>query len=226
MNKLNDARMDLRFLLNRGYRKKIALNFVGNHYLLNKDERNYLSRQIFSNVKSKNRKQKKIKEDDLKGKFVVIDGYNVLITVESIVKYFNKSKNWKNKLVLSDDGFLRDTASVFGNYKPSSVTAYSLDLILNNLKRCNPKKLKFIFDKQVSFSGELANKINQALLKENLSGVAVLSEKVDYDLKREWKKSRAIISTSDGAIIDQVERVIDIPELVCKNWNKVNFENK
>ncbi len=59
MNKLNDARMDLRFLLNRGYRKKIALNFVGNHYLLNKDERNYLSRQIFSNVKSKNRKQKK-----------------------------------------------------------------------------------------------------------------------------------------------------------------------
>lgn len=223
MNKMNAARTDLRFLLNRGYRKKIALNFVGNHYLLNKDERNYLSRQIFSQVKSKERKGKKIKEYDLKGKYVVIDGYNVLITVESIVKYFNKSKNSKNRLILSDDGFLRDNASVFGKYKLSLVTDYSLDLILYNLKRFNPKKLKFIFDKQVSFSGELANKINQSLLKENINGVAILSKKVDYDLKREWKKYQAIIGTSDGAIIDQVEKVIDIPELVCKNWNKSNF---
>ena len=38
---LNNAAYDLKFLLNRGYRKKGALNFVSNKYLLNKDERNY-----------------------------------------------------------------------------------------------------------------------------------------------------------------------------------------
>jgi len=46
--KLENATSDLKFLLNRDYNKKIALNFVGNHYLLDKEERNYLQRKVYS----------------------------------------------------------------------------------------------------------------------------------------------------------------------------------
>ena len=49
---LKDASYDLKFLLNRGYRKKIALNLVANKYLLDKNGRNYLVRKVFSDFKS------------------------------------------------------------------------------------------------------------------------------------------------------------------------------
>ncbi|MDP3065702.1 MAG: DUF434 domain-containing protein, partial [Methanobacteriaceae archaeon] len=41
---LKNAENDLRYLLNRGYRKTTALNFVAGHYLLDKSQRNYLAR--------------------------------------------------------------------------------------------------------------------------------------------------------------------------------------
>ena len=46
--KIQNASNDLRFLLNRGYRKVMAIDFVGNHYLLDKNERNFLNRTVFS----------------------------------------------------------------------------------------------------------------------------------------------------------------------------------
>lgn len=45
--KLKMAAEDLKYLLNRGYRKSVALKFVANHYLLGRDERNYLARYVF-----------------------------------------------------------------------------------------------------------------------------------------------------------------------------------
>ncbi len=46
--KLENATSDLKFLLNKNYNKKAALDFVGNHYLLDKEERNYLQRKVYS----------------------------------------------------------------------------------------------------------------------------------------------------------------------------------
>ena len=53
--KLNNAAYDLKFLLNRGYKKKSALNFVSDKYILDRGERNYLVRKTFSNNKSMSR---------------------------------------------------------------------------------------------------------------------------------------------------------------------------
>ena len=53
---LKDASYDLKFLLNRGYKKK-SIDLVANKYLLNKDKRNYLVRKVFSDEKSRDKIQ-------------------------------------------------------------------------------------------------------------------------------------------------------------------------
>ena len=85
-DKLQEAAYDLRFLLNRGYRKKGALQFVANKYVLNKNERNYLARSIFSNLKSWEQREKIVDISKIKDQFLLVDGYNVLITVESLYR--------------------------------------------------------------------------------------------------------------------------------------------
>ena len=85
-NKLQEAAYDLRFLLDRGYRKKGALQFVANKYVLNKHERNYLARSVFSSLKSEERREKIVDISKIRDQFLLVDGYNVLITVESITR--------------------------------------------------------------------------------------------------------------------------------------------
>ncbi len=220
MNNLKEAELDLRFLLNRGYRKKVALQFVSNHYLLGKKERNYLSRLIFSDDKVKEREKKIVQIDELKGKCLIIDGYNVLITVESILRSFKKPGENNHNLVWSDDGFIRDVESIFGKYKIGPQTKPAIKLILKYLKKYNVAKVKFFFDQQVSFSGKLVHMIQKNMWKYEIEGAAVLSKKVDHDLKKEWNKSGAIIATSDSAIIDKVDKLVDIPKLILNKKYK------
>ena len=82
--RLKDASYDLKFLLNRGYKKKVAVNLVANKYVLNKNGRNYLIRKVFSDDKSRDRSHKIIDINNITNKTIFIDGYNVLISVETI----------------------------------------------------------------------------------------------------------------------------------------------
>ena len=82
--RLKNASYDLKFLLNREYNKKAALNLVANKYLLNKNGRNYLIRKVFSDNKSRNKSNKIININHIANKTIFIDGYNVLISVETI----------------------------------------------------------------------------------------------------------------------------------------------
>ncbi len=84
---MKDALYDLKFLLNRGYRKKNAISFVANKYLLNIDERNYLVRKIFSNEISMARMIKILDITCITNKNIFVDGYNVLITTEMICNH-------------------------------------------------------------------------------------------------------------------------------------------
>ena len=124
---LKNAAYDLKFLLNRGYRKKVALNLVTNKYLLDKNGRNYLVRKVFSDKESRERTAKIVDINNINNKTIFIDGYNVLISVETICKQEYDS------LILCDDGILRDVKAVFGKYKTTSSTETALNYIINVL---------------------------------------------------------------------------------------------
>ncbi len=211
--KVKEAAYDLRFLLNRKYRKKNALEFVSNKYLLNKEERNFLARSIYSKSKSDERKHKILNMGEIKGKLLIVDGYNVLITVESIL-----SRDF-NSIILCDDNVVRDLKAVFGKYKFSQVTEPALCQIFDLIAPYNPSYVIFYFDTLVSFSGKLAELVRRIMADYNIEGSVKLSKNVDMDIKALANQEECLVATSDSAIIDRVDKIVDIPSYILKNKN-------
>lgn len=206
---LNSAAYDLKFLLNRGYRKKGALNFVSNKYLLNKDERNYLFRRTFSDSKSLSRQGKIISLDEIVGRTIFVDGYNVLITSEIILNLEYDS------LVMCDDGVLRDLKAVFGKYHMDINTEKVMLAVINLMNQHTPLFINFLFDSPVSKSGELAKLTNSILEDHGVKGNAETVRNVDYELVKRSNESCGVVATSDGVIMDSVEDILDIPYWFC-----------
>ncbi|MCZ3364685.1 MULTISPECIES: DUF434 domain-containing protein [Methanobacterium] len=211
-NKLKEAAFDLRFLLNRGYRKKGALQFVANKYVLNKDERNYLARSIFSDLISKKRQEKIIDISKIKDELLLVDGYNVLITVESL---YNEDYD---SIILCDDMVIRDLNAVFGKYKFNNATEMALNKILDLISLYAPSYTYFFFDSPVSFSGKLAGLTKKIMAGYNLSGNICLSKTVDTEIIRLSKLKNAVVATGDSVIIDKVDRIVDIPRYILENF--------
>jgi hypothetical protein len=207
---LKNAAYDLKFLLNRGYRKKVALTLVTNKYLLDKNGRNYLVRKVFSDEKSKERTAKIVDIHNINNETIFIDGYNVLITVETICKQEYDS------LILCDDGILRDVKAVFGKYKATSTTDTALNHIIKVFSRYNPACIYFLYDSPVSKSGELANHTDNLIKTNELNGAAVTHNNVDSELVKLSKDYGGIVATSDSVVIDKVDHVLDIPYWICK----------
>ena len=209
-NKVKNAEYDLKFLLNRGYKKKNALDFVSNKYLLIKDERNYLGRKIYSNDLSIRRMVKIQNIENVKNKNIYVDGYNVLITTEIICNHEYDT------VIMCDDGVLRDFKAVFGNYHRNNNTEKALTTIINLLKNYKPLSINFFYDSPVSKSGELAKLTDLILKKCEVHGTALTNKNVDFEIINQYNRLGGVVATSDGAIIDRVEEVVDIPYWICK----------
>ncbi|HIH87190.1 MAG TPA: DUF434 domain-containing protein [Methanosarcinales archaeon] len=198
---------DIRYLLDRGYPGKGAITFVCNHYQLDIKWRYVFTRVVFGRDTIKSRKEKTVKCEDLKGEVVLVDGYNVLIGVESALK--------GEPVYLCDDGFLRDTRGVFRNYRCSGLTERAMDEILGVLRGVGPFRVEFLFDSQISKSKEMARWVENKLEDVGLEGSAGTSRHVDYDLKQ----SNGIIATADGSIIDEVAKAVNIQACVLEQLN-------
>jgi hypothetical protein len=189
---------DFRYLLNRRYPRKAALELVGNRYGLTFDERHLLHRGVFSYADSKSRRKKLIAIKDIRNKDLAIDGHNVLITIEAGIS--------GRPLVLADDGFIRDISGLSGNFKKNKRTEEALQLILNVLKKLKPCYTLFLLDAPISMSGKLAEEIRDLLKQANLPGDAIavkVPEKIMIGFP-------GIIATSDTAIVNQSEQVLDL----------------
>ena len=201
---LQDAAEDFRYLLNKGYPRKAALELVGNRYGLTSDERHLLHRGIFSDADSKSRRKRKIPIGKVRNRDLAIDGYNILITIETGLS--------DRPLILGDDGFIRDISGLSGNFKKTEKTEEALQLILDIVKRVKPLKTLFLFDSPISMSGELAQEVRSLLKKESLLGDAK-AVKVPEKILIGYP---GVIATSDTAIIDQSQEVVDLAGDIIK----------
>jgi len=195
------ARYDLYLLLNRGYPKSYALRFVGDHYGLKNEERYILSRTVFPKEYILETKRKKTSLKEIEGKEIFLDGYNVIITTESVLM---------NKTFVSMDGVLRDTRNVSKKYRMTNETIESVDLILNLLKKYRPGYIQFYLDKMMSKSGKLSEIIREGMGDRGIKGDSETSLSVDHVLKNK----DGIIATNDSAIIARAKKFIDLPSKV------------
>ncbi|MGQ9775953.1 MAG: DUF434 domain-containing protein [Thermodesulfobacteriota bacterium] len=201
---LNKAARDFRYLLNRGYPRKLTLELVGNRYALTSEERNLLHRGIFSDPEAKARKKKKISLNKIRNKDLAIDGYNVIITIEAALS--------GRPLVLGDDGFIRDISSLSSRFKKTELTEKAIQLILQSLKKEKPCYTLLLFDAPISKSGLMAKEIRELLKKENIYGDAQVHPYPERVLN-EWL---GVVATSDTAIIHLVKEVVDLAGDILK----------
>ncbi len=199
------AAADIRYLLDRGYPQKGAVGFVCAHYRLGEESRYLLSRTVLSNEVSEKRREKFLPCDKIEGKSIVIDGYNIIIGLESILD---------KKAYLCDDGVIRDIKGISRNYKVSKDTETAIELILQFIKENNPYYVCFLLDSQISKSGLLAWTLQGKINDFGLKGDARTSKHVDYDLK----SSKYIVASSDGVIIDEAEKVVNLLSCIVSRF--------
>ena len=202
---LQEAARDFRYLLNRGYPRKASLELVGNRHTLSSDQRHLLHRGVFSDSDARLRTTKKISLRSLRDKPLAIDGYNILITVESALS--------GRPLISSNDGFIRDISGLSGKFKKTEITDKALHLIVDFLKKTRPRHTLFLFDAPISRSGLLAQKVRKILKDENISGDARAVRVPEETLIG----FNGIVATSDTAIIDRSPEVFDLAGQIIKN---------
>jgi len=205
------AAEEVRYLLNCGYSNGPTIRFVSDHHRLSEQERFVLTRVVISKSVARSRRKKLTPLEALRDRDVFVDGYNVLITVESLLA--------KAPVYLCDDGFLRDTRGIFRNYKSSELTDIALAEILALLKEGRPRNVTILFDQQMSKSGLLASNVRDMLNDLKVTG----SAKTAKDVDRRLKSCSSIVATADGNVIDAASNVVDLPAEVARRRNIKTF---
>ncbi|MFC2100709.1 DUF434 domain-containing protein [Bacteroidota bacterium] len=207
------AAKDYLFLLEKNYPQKAILKLVGDRYALSGVERSMLHRGIAMKENINKRKSKLIDASGLNNNELHIDGYNVLITVGS---YLNGKT-----LFVSNDHLLRDAAEVHGKIFRTSLMDRSLSLLFSCLDELNVRCVHFYFDKPVSKSGLLCQKVNKLIDEASFTGEADTYDSPDYQLKQIVK---GCCASSDSVIIDQLQiPVIDLARIVIERQFNPNF---
>ena len=196
---------DFRYLLGRGYPRKNSLELIGNRYGLRRDQRELLHRGVFSPNDAARRREKLLGIQGIEGADVAVDGHNVLITVEAAL--------CQRPLIVADDGLIRDIWGVSSAYKMSDITLRTVDFIMEILRGSHPKSVVFLFDSPISKSGDLASYVADRLRAVGLSGEARAVKVPETILIGH----HGVVATSDSAIIDRVERVVDLAGHVIRN---------
>ena len=197
-NNLVEAARDLRYLLSRGYKREAAIRFVAERHKVTSEERCILMRAVYDEAEADNRRRKLISIDKIRGETVSIDGYNLLITVESMLS---------NRLLIQcDDYITRDVSAVFGKHRITEITTRALNMILQRLKGQDPNEVHFAYDKQVSKSGELAYKTREMMAKLQLKGTATTALKADIATLR----SGGVAISSDSFVVQKSTRILDL----------------
>jgi hypothetical protein len=204
---------DLIFLLDRKYPKKQAIEIVGNRYRLNHSERMILYRGVFDTHSTVLRKEKRVEIQKIKR--LAIDGYNVLITLESYLK---------GRIVFrSLDGFVRDVAGIYGKQTIDHYTQKCIALLVEFLQDCLMANSGFfqegvlLLDLPVSKSGELASYLRDSFSLKKLNVKVDVVKNPDGVMIEEVKLSKdTVVATSDTVVLDNVGMSFDIPDYIIR----------
>lgn len=211
--KFKFAKRDYLYLLERSFPQKGIIKLIGDRYKLSGTERTMLYRGITTKENTVHRKHKIAHVKDVKSSDLIIDGYNVMITIGN---YLNG-----NTLFISNDGFLRDAAEMHGKVFRKVLMEKVMKLIIEDLRYLRIKNCIFYFDKPVSKSGELAARMSEQLIHAGIKGRAETADSPDYLLKR---TKTGYIATSDSSIIDKSNvKVFDMARHVVARKFKPAF---
>ncbi len=194
LGRLREAVCDLSWLLIRGYRAGAAVTFVGNRYQLSTRERRAIV-HVASDGAARTLPET---FDTLKDDNVCIDGFNLLITLETALG---------GGIVLPGmDGCYRDIADIRGSYSLRIETEAAVELALETLKAAGVAEAVWLFDRPVSNSGRLAKLVNETAEKLGIPARAGTADRVDSRIKA----CDGVAVTADSDILSHTKRWFDL----------------
>lgn len=190
--------------MDRGYPAASAVRYVSDHGRIPLEQRMLLQRVIVPARTALSRLAKCKRLPALRDRVVLLDGYNCIITTESLLAGI--------AVYLCDDGFLRDNRGFFRRYQAITDTSAAINEILGVLADAGPSRVEFLLDSQISWSRELAGEIRGLMAQRRLYGDAICARDVDRQLKSRGE----IVASSDGNVIDCTPEAIDLPAEIAR----------
>jgi hypothetical protein len=189
---LRGAVSDLSWLLTHEYGLNGALKLVGDRYQLDERQRLAVMRSTCSEQSRAFRRGNELMPGEVAGRKILLDGYNVLTTVEAALG--------GGVLLRAMDGCLRDMASLHGHYKRVAETGPALELIGATLAELAVGAIEILLDAPVSNSGRLKTVMRRTAEEHGWTWAITLVPDPDPVLAR----SGEIIATADSAVLDGV----------------------
>src|SRR5688572_20917726 len=152
---LRAAVADLSWLLSRAYATPSAVKVVGDRYGLSARQRTAVMRCACPDAALANRRSREVPLADLRGRELLVDGYNVLTTVEVAL-----GGGW---ILAARDGTFRDMASIHGTYRKVEETRPAIELLGRTLADAGARRVVVYLDQPVSNSGRLKGIINEII---------------------------------------------------------------
>ena len=208
---LLEAATDFFFLQNRSYPRKASLEWVGNRYRLTRLHRALLHRGVFSQDRALKRRAKRRLGSDWMNEWLVVDGHNVQITLESAIV--------GRPLLKGNDGALRDVAGQSARFRMSEVSKMAVDMLFLFLGEHRPRRVSFLFDAPMSHSGELAHEYGRRLRELRIAGEA----RAVPVPEREIPHRECTVASSDQAILEESIGWIDLASRVLSHAGRIRL---
>lgn len=204
---LSEAARDMSYLLERGYAAKSSVALVGGRYRLNARQQKAVRGMAASASEVETRKSKELKPADLKSKSIDIDGFNLLILLETAYS--------GGYLFKGMDGDYRDLSSVHGSYKRVTKTMEVLETVGDYLSSIEVGEVRWYFDTPVSNSGRLKTILYELAEEKGYNWQVELV----YNPDKVLASSENIVISSDAFILNECKQWFNIVEhLRNKDW--------
>ncbi len=194
--RLRAAVADLSWLLTRGYAEDSSLKLVGDRHDLTARQRLAVRRCAAADAACEDRRRRELASDALRGRTLFLDGFNVLLTLESALS--------GGVLLLGRDGCIRDMAGVHGSYRRVDETLPALELAGRRMAGLGIASAVWYLDRPVSNSGRLKQFILETAEAHGWNWRAELAFNPDRELAA---LSGGVIVTADSVVLDR-----------CGNW--------
>lgn len=190
------AAAEYAWLLTRGYADKSALKLVGDRHGLEARQRMAIWRTVCSDPARDGRAVREVPLAACAKQAVGVDGYNVLVTVESALS--------GGMVLIGRDGCCRDLASVHGTYRKVDETRPAIELVAGRLVELGVARVDWYLDKPVSNSGRL--KTLMAELLEARGWLELFNIELGNSPDRVLADYAGVVVTADGPVLDRCGR--------------------
>ncbi len=203
--RLREALKDYCWLLSKGYASPSSLKIVGDKFRLTERQRLLLMRCACTDAQLASRNAHHLAADSLADRDLYIDGFNLLITIESALS--------GGFIFVGRDGCYRDLSSVHGTYKRVIETQEALNRIGAALIELKVRRAFWLLDRPVSNSGRLAKTMLEVASEQGWDWEVKLCQSPDAELKT----IDQVVVTTDGVILDAAKEWFHCNKYVIDN---------